>query len=144
MLHHNLDIHQRDRDGITILDLHGNLVMGKSDIALHDFVQALFDRDNRRLILNLAQISEVDTTGMESLLFLSQEYSDAGGKLVLFNIAHSHGKVYEMARLETVVEIYRDELDAINSFYPDRKVVRYDILDYVETHILHEDKTDQT
>jgi anti-sigma B factor antagonist len=144
MLNHNLNIHQRDREGITILDLHGKLVMGKSDTVLRDFVQALFDGDNRQLILNLAQISEIDTSGMESLLFLSEVYSDAGGKLVLFNIAHSHGKVYELARLETVVEIYRDELDAVNSFYPDRKVVRYDILDYVETHILHEDKTDQT
>jgi anti-sigma B factor antagonist len=144
MLHHNLDIHQREREGIVILDLHGKLIMGKSDIVLRDFVQSLLGQDNRQLILNLAQISEIDTSGMGSLLFLSEEYLDAGGKLVLFNIARSHGKVYEMARLETAVEIYRDELDAINSFFPDRKVIRYDILDYVESHILHEDKTDKT
>ena len=64
-------------------------------------------------------------------------------KLVLFNIAHSHGKVYEMARLEAVVEIYRDELDAINSFFPDRKVAHYDILEYVESQP-HEDKNHKT
>jgi anti-sigma B factor antagonist len=145
MLHRdNLEIHQREREGIAILDLHGKLVMGKADIALRDFVQSIFDHANRQLILNLAQISEIDTSGMESLLFLSEEYRDGGGKLVLFNIARTHGKVYEMARLETVVEIYRDELDAINSFFPDRKVAHYDILDYVETHILHEDKTNKT
>ena len=144
MLHHNkLDIHQREREGIVILDLHGNLIMGKSDIALRDFIQSLFDACNRQLILNLANIAEIDTSGMGSLLFLSEQYGDAGGKLVLFNIAHSHGKVYEMGRLEAAVEIYRDELDAVNSFFPDRKVVRYDILDYVESQP-HEDKNHKT
>jgi hypothetical protein len=64
--------------------------------------------------------------------------------MVLYNIAHSHGKVYEMARLETAIEIYRDELDAINSFFPDRKVIRYDILEYVEGQASHDDKSHKT
>lgn len=141
MLHHNkLDIHQREREGIVILDLKGRLVMGGADMTLRDFVQSLLSGDNRKLTLNLANVAEIDTSGNGVLLFLAQEYANGGGKLVLFNISHAHGQVYELARLETVVEIYRDELDAINSFFPDRKVVRYDILDYVETHILHEDK----
>jgi anti-sigma B factor antagonist len=144
MLHHNnFDIHQREQEGIVILDLHGKLVLGGGDIALRDFVQSLLDGGNRRLALNLAQVSEIDTSGNGVLLFVAQEYGNAEGKLVLFNIAHSHGKVYEMARLETAVEIYRDELDAINSFFPDRKVAHYDILEYVENQP-HEDKTHKT
>jgi anti-sigma B factor antagonist len=134
MLHHNkLDIHQREKDWAAILDLKGHLVMGAGDIALRDFVQSLFDLGDRKLILNLADISEIDTSGMGVLLVLAQQYRDAGGKLVLFNVPRSHGKVYEMARLEAAVEIYRDELDAVNSFFPDRKPPRYDILEYVES-----------
>jgi anti-sigma B factor antagonist len=142
MLHHNLEIRQREKEGIAILDLHGKLVMGGGDIALRDFVQSLFDQDNRQLILDLAQIAEIDTSGSGVLLFLAEQYRDGGGKLVMFNIAHTHGKIYEMARLEAAVEIYRDELDAINSFFPDRKVAHYDILDYVESQP-HEDKNHQ-
>jgi anti-sigma B factor antagonist len=143
MLHHNqLDIRQRENEGIVILDLHGHLVMGGGDITLRDFVQALFDQRNRQLILDLAKIFEIDTSGMEVLLFLAEQYRNGGGKLVLFNLAHTHGKVYEMARIETVIEIYRDELDAINSFFPDRKVTHYDILEYIENQP-HEDKTDK-
>jgi anti-sigma B factor antagonist len=142
MLHHNLEIRQREKEGIAILDLHGKLVMGGGDIALRDFVQSLFDRDNRQLVLDLAQIVEIDTAGNGVLLFLAEQYRDGGGKLVMFNIAHTHGKIYEMARLEAAVEIYRDELDAINSFFPDRKVAHYDILDYVESQ--PHDKTNQT
>ena|ERR1700721_1278404 len=141
--HKHLDIHQRENEGIVILDLHGKLIMGGGDIALRDFVQSLLDGGNRKLTLNLAQVSEIDTSGNGVLLFVAQEYANAEGKVVLFNIAHSHGQIYEMARLETVVEIYRDELDAINSFFPDRKVAHYDILEYVESQP-HEDKNHKT
>jgi len=141
MLHHDkLDIQQREKEGIAILDLHGKLIMGGGEITLQDCVQSLFDPGNRQLILDLAKVSEIDTTGMGVLLLLAEQYRIGGGKLVLFNVAHTHGKVYEMARLETVVEIYRDELDAVNSFFPDRKVIRYDILEYVERQAPHEDK----
>jgi anti-sigma B factor antagonist len=145
MLHHNsLEIHQRESQGVVILDLRGKLDMGIGDIALRDFVQSLLKRDNRKLTLNLAEVSEIDTSGMGVLLSLSGEYVKAGGKLVLFDIAHAHGKVYEMARLETVVEIYRDELDAVNSFFPDRKPPRYDILEYVESQPHEDTKNDKT
>jgi anti-sigma B factor antagonist len=134
MLHHNhLEIHQRETEGIVILDLDGKLVLGAGDSVLSDRVHALFNGDNRRLILNLAAISEIDTTGMGVLLTEAEEYLKAGGKIVLYNIAHAHGQIYEMARLESAIEIYRDELDAVNSFFPDRKTARYDILTYIES-----------
>jgi anti-sigma B factor antagonist len=145
MLHHDhLDIHQRETEGIIILDLQGKLVMGGGDIALRDFVQSLFDGGNRKLLLNLAKVSEIDTSGNGVLLLLAQQYRGAGGKLALFNIAHAHGIVYEMARLEAAVEIYRDELDAVNSFFPDRKTAHYDILEYVESQTHHEEKTQKS
>ena len=144
MLHHKFDIRKRDREGIYILDLHGHLIMGGGDIALRDFVQSLFDDGNRQLSMNLAAVAEIDTSGLGVLLFLAEQHRQVGGKIVLFNIAHAHGKVYEMARLEAAIEIYRDELDAINSFFPDRKTTRYDILEYVENQVHHENKSDQT
>jgi len=107
-------------------------VLGGGDNPLREAVQALFDGGNRKLILNLAHISNIDSSGAASLLSLAQQYSSAGGKLVLFQLAHVHGEVYEMARLEGNIEIYGVELDAVNSFFPDRAIKHYDILDYVE------------
>jgi anti-sigma B factor antagonist len=140
MLHHKgIEIHQRENQGIVVLDLQGKLEMGHGDIALGEFVRSLLDCENRQLILNLAAISEIDTSGMEILLILAERYRNSGGKMALYNIAHAHGKIYEMARLETAIEIYRDELDAVNSFFPDRKVTHYDILEYIEGRS-HEDQ----
>ncbi len=130
--HDHLDIHQRENEGIVILDLKGSLVLGGGDIPLKDSVQALFDSGNRKLILNLAHISSIDTAGAGIVLSLAQQYRVAGGKLVLLQLAHAHGELYEMARLEGTLEIYGVELDAVNSFFPDRAVKHYDILDYVE------------
>lgn len=130
--HDDLEIHQREREGIIILDLKGHLVMGHGDCALRGSVQTLFDSGNRRLILNMAGVSNIDTIGSGGLLFLAQQYREAGGKLVLFQLSHAHGKLYEMARLEAALEIYNEELDAVNSFFPDRAVPRYDILDFIE------------
>ena len=130
--HDHLEIHQREDEGVVILDLKGHLVIGSGDRALRDSVQALFNGGNRQLILNLADVSNIDTLGSEALLFLAQEYRSAGGKLVLFQLAHAHGELYEMARLEASIEIYEAAIDAVNSFFPDRAVKHYDILDYVE------------
>jgi anti-sigma B factor antagonist len=130
--HDRLKIHQRENEGIVILDLNGHLVLGSGDNALRESVQSLFDAGNRQLALNLAGVSNIDTVGGGALLLLAQEYVASGGRLVLFQLAHTHGEIYEKARLEAALEIYGTELDAVNSFFPDRAVQHYDILDYIE------------
>ena len=130
--HDKLEIEQRELEGISILDLKGHLVMGDADTALRTRVQSLFGQGNRKLILNMAGVSRIDTTGAGALQFLSQQYRDAGGRLVLFQLAHAHGELYEMARLEAALEIYSEEIDAVNSFFPERAVQHYDILDFIE------------
>jgi anti-sigma B factor antagonist len=133
MLHHeHLDIHQREQEGVVILDLKGHIVLGAGDSALRESVLSLFDAGNRQLALNLAGVSNIDTAGSGALLALAQQYRAAGGKLVLIKLAHVHEELYEMARLESRLEIYELELDAVNSFFPERKVKHYDILDYID------------
>jgi anti-sigma B factor antagonist len=141
MLHHStLDIHSRDNQGIVILDLRGKLEMGNGDIALREFVESQLGQGDRQLVLNMAHVSDIDTAGMGVLLLLAQQSRDAGGRMVLFKLDRVHAKIYEMARLETVVEIYSDEIDAVNSFFPDRVVAHYDILEYVEEHVHENDQ----
>jgi anti-sigma B factor antagonist len=143
MFHHdNLEIDQREREGIIILDLKGHLVMGAGDTALREYVQALLDGGNRRLILNMAGVSNLDTIGSGALLFLAEEYRKAGGRLVVFQVSHVHAEVYEMAHLEAAMDVCSDELDAVNSFFPDRAVAHYDILEFVE-QLEHQGETEK-
>ncbi len=130
--HDKLEIHQRENEGIVVLDLKGHLVLGRGDNALRDTVQSLFDGGNRKLVLNLAHVSNIDSSGAGILFSLAQQYGGAGGKLVLVQLAHVHAELSEMARLEATIEFYELELDAVNSFFPERVIRHYDILDYVE------------
>lgn len=138
-----LKVHQRENEGIVILDLKGHLVIGSGDRTLRESVQALFDAGNRRLILNFADVTNMDTLGTEALVFLGEQYRTAGGKLVLFQVGHTHAELYEKARLEASLEIYAAELDAVNSFFPDRATVHYDILDYVEHRLKPEEDAEK-
>jgi anti-sigma B factor antagonist len=130
--HDHLEIHQRENEGIVVLDLKGHLVLGAGDNALRDTAESLFDGGNRKLVLNLAHVSNIDSSGAGVLFALAQQYGTAGGKLVLVQLAHVHAELSEMARLEATIEFYELELDAVNSFFPDRVIKHYDILDYVE------------
>jgi len=130
--HDQLTIHQRENEGIVILDLKGHLVIGSGDNALRETVESLFDGGNRKLVLNLAHVSNIDSSGAGVLFALAQQYGAAGGKLALVQLVHVHAELSEMARLEATIEFYEVELDAVNSFFPDRVIRHYDILDYVE------------
>jgi anti-sigma B factor antagonist len=130
--HDKLETHQREREGVAILDLKGHLVLGCGDVVLRETVESLFNQGNRKLILNLAEVANIDTSGAGTILALAQQYHAAGGKLVLFQLAHPQEELYEKARLHAILEIYTLELDAVNSFFPDRRVSHYDILDYID------------
>ena len=130
--HDKLEIHQRENEGIVVLDLKGHLVLGAGDNALRETVQSLFGGGNRKLVLNLAHVANIDSSGAAVLFALAQQYGGAGGKLVLIQLAHVHATLSEMARLEATIEFYELELDAVNSFFPERVIRHYDILDYVE------------
>jgi anti-sigma B factor antagonist len=130
--HDKLEIHQRENEGIVVLDLKGHLVLGAGDNALRETVESLFDGGSRKLVLNLAHVSNIDSSGAGVLFALAQQYGGVGGKLVLVQLAHVHAELSEMARLEATIEFYELELDAVNSFFPERVIRHYDILDYVE------------
>jgi anti-sigma B factor antagonist len=131
LLDHGLDIKQRERDGIAIIDLDGRLVQGEEDMAVRQHLDALASAGQKNVILNLNKVSEIDTTGQGSLEYCADKFRKLGGKCVLLHLDPADTKVPDMFELSTDFETYEDEVDAVNSFFPDRKVPRYDILDFV-------------
>ena len=128
----HLQIEQRENEGIVILDLKGRLVLGPEDVALRQQFQALREAGYTNAALNLKEVSEMDTTALGTLLFCAAKSREAGGRLVLFNLSPKHSELSNMVRLNSAFEIYPDEVAAVNSFFPDRAVQHYDILEFVE------------
>jgi anti-sigma B factor antagonist len=128
----DLRIKQREREGIVILDLKGRLVLGPEDVALRQRLQALRDEGHVNVALNLKGVSDMDTTALGTLVFCSMKFRDAGGRLVLFNLSPKHSQLSNLVKLNTAFEMYPGEVDALNSFFPERVVPHYDILEFVE------------
>jgi anti-sigma B factor antagonist len=127
-----LEIEQRQNEGIIILDLKGRLVLGPEDLALRQRLQSLLDAGHHKVIVNLKDVSDIDSTGLGTLVTCALRFRDSGGKLVLLHLNDSQARLPDILKLNAVFETYQDELPAVNSFFPERAINRYDILDFVE------------
>jgi len=127
-----LEIHQREREGIAILDLKGRITAGQEAGALREKVSQDIAAGARSLVLNMDGVDYVDSTGLGALVMSATTARKAGGNVKLVNLNRRNIELLVMTKLATVFEIFTDEQDAINSYYPDRKVKTFDILDFVQ------------
>ena len=128
----NLQIEQRERERVVILDLKGCLVLGEEDLSVLQRLLLLLDSRHRQVILNLTEVSHIDQSGLDTVAFCAARFHDVGGRLVLLDLRQSRAQVADLSRLNTVSETYQEETEAVNSFFPDRVVPRYDILEFVK------------
>jgi anti-sigma B factor antagonist len=126
-----LQIEQREREKIVILDLKGSLVLGEEDLSLLQRLLYLLDSRHRQVILNLKEVSNIDESGLDTVAFCVTRFHDVGGRLVLLNLGQSHAGVADTSKLNIISQTYQEETEAVNSFFPDRVVPRYDILEFV-------------
>lgn len=128
-----LEIHHREKDGIEILDLKGRLTIGEEDVAFREEFQRLVDSGKIKIIINLKEVTDVDSVGVGTLIFAQGRLAKLGGRLALVNLQPSHVELLALLKLELVFDIYDDEIDAVNSFFPERVVKRVDVLSLVQS-----------
>ena len=128
-----LEIVHRKQDGVEILDLRGRVTFGEEDLILRNEIKGAVAAGNNRLVLNLGKVTDIDTTGLGTLLFARAELRKAGGGLALADLRLAHIKLLVVAKMGTVFEVFHQAQDAIDSFFPDRNLQRYDILKFVES-----------
>lgn len=127
-----LEIRERQREGIVILDLHGRITAGEDAAHLRETLRGLAAEGKTRVILNLQHVDYIDSTGLGTLVMGFTTLRKAGGVLKLLQLSRRNIELLVFTKLETVFEIFDDELDAVNSFFPGRSVRRFDILSFVQ------------
>lgn len=128
----SFDIQKREQEGIVILDLKGRLVVGEAVGALRGQLTAETTQGSRRVILNLDAVSYIDSTGLGSLVICFTTMQKAGGAMKLLKLNKRNIELLILTKLSTVFEVFQDEQDAINSFFPERKIEKFDILSFVQ------------
>jgi anti-sigma B factor antagonist len=128
-----LEIVGREQEGIEILDLKGRLTFGEEDLQLRERLERLVREKKTKVVMNVDNLHQIDTTGIGTLLFARDTLRASAGGLALARLKRAHIEAIMKAKLEVVFEIYEDDQDAVNSFFPGREVAHYDVLRFVRT-----------
>lgn len=128
----SLEIAQREKEGILIFDLDGRITAGEEAAGLRERLREAAGAGRRNVLLNLEKIDYIDSTGLGALVVCYTSLRKAGGTLKLTNLSRRNIELLVFTKLETVFEIFENEQDAVNSFFPDRKIKRFDILSFVQ------------
>jgi anti-sigma B factor antagonist len=128
----SLDIQQREHEGIVILDLKGRITVGPEATALRDRIAALIQAGTVNMILNMGNVAYIDSTGLGALVMCATSVRRQSGNMKLLNLNRRNIELLIMTKIATVFDLFADEQDAVNSFFPDRKIKAFDILSFVQ------------
>ena len=112
----NLNIAERRNDLITILDLEGNIRLGDGSPELHEALRLLVERGDKNILLNMAKVSHIDSSGLGELVSGYTTIHKAGGEIKLLHLSERVHELMTMTKLLTVFDVYDDEVKAIQSF----------------------------
>jgi anti-sigma B factor antagonist len=111
-----LTIENREVAHVTILDMHGRIVLGDETHAVRDAVRDLVAQGKKKIILNLVGVDYIDSSGVGELVGSYTTVRNAGGELKLLNLTQKVQDVLYVTKLYTVFDIKDDEFTAVRSF----------------------------
>lgn len=126
-----MEIKERQREGIRILDLEGSLIAGEPCQQLRE--KATADLASKpRVVVNLANVDYIDSSGLGMLVNCFSTLERNGGGLRILSPSERDMELMVLTKLATVFQIFDDEQEAVNSFFPDRMIKKFDILSFVQ------------
>ncbi|HEY6217595.1 MAG TPA: STAS domain-containing protein [Pyrinomonadaceae bacterium] len=111
-----LDVNERQAGDVTILDLSGEVRIGDSSVALRDSIRKLADTGKNKVLLNLAGVKYIDSSGIGELIANYTTISRQGGQLKLLNLTDRIQNLLVITKLLTVFDSYDNESEALQSF----------------------------
>ena len=111
-----LDVKERQAGDVTILDMTGEVRIGEGSISLRDSIRNLADQGKKKVLLNLAGVKYMDSTGVGELIANYTTISRQGGQLKLLNLTDRIQNLLVITKLLTVFDSYDDEAEALKSF----------------------------
>ncbi len=111
-----LNIMERQVGDITILDMNGKITIGEGSVALRSAIRRLLEEGKKKILLNLAGVGYIDSSGIGELVSSYTAINNAGGQLKLLSLTQKLQDLLAITKLLTVFETYDDEEEAKASF----------------------------
>jgi len=112
----SLKIESREVAHVTILDVQGRIILGDELTELRDAIHKLIDQGKKKIILNLAGVDYIDSSGVGELVGCYTTVRNSGGELKLLNLTQKVQDVLYVTKLYTVFDVRDDEFKAVKSF----------------------------
>src|SRR5579871_4110288 len=106
----------RQVDGVTIVDLSGRITLGEGSVILRDTVRDLLGKNQKKILLNLGDVSYIDSSGIGELVSGFTTVTNQGGQLKLLNLTKRVKDLLQITKLYTVFDVHDDEATAVRSF----------------------------
>ena len=111
-----LEVTERQAGDVTILDMSGAVRMGEGSIELRNPIRGLVDGGKKKILLNLAEVGYIDSSGIGELVSSYTAINKDGGQLTLLNLKQKLRDLLTITKLLTVFDVYETEPEALNSF----------------------------
>jgi anti-sigma B factor antagonist len=111
-----MKIVERQINDVTLLDLHGKIMIGEGDDALRDAVTKVVEAGKTKIILNLGEVDYVDSAGLGEIVRCYTTVSRKGGRLKLIHLTKKIRDLLSITKLLTVFETFDSEDEAVRSF----------------------------
>ena len=106
----------RDAGEVTVVDLSGRITLGEGSALLRKTVRGLLGEQRKRIVLNLADVDYIDSSGIGELVSGFTAVKNQGGDLKLLQLTKRVRDLLQITKLYTVFEVFSDEGTAIRSF----------------------------
>ena len=118
----NLKTKTRQVDGIAVVDVSGRITLGEETKLLRETVQRLLGGGEKEILLNLAEVSFIDSAGLGELVSAFTSVRNRGGDMKLLQLTRRVHDLLQITKLYTVFDISDDEAAAIQSFQMRKRV----------------------
>jgi anti-sigma B factor antagonist len=106
----------RQVDGVTIVDCSGRITLGEGSVILRDTVRELLSKGQKKILLNLGEVTYIDSSGIGELVSAFTTVRNQGGELKLLNLTKTVHDLLQITKLYTVFDVREDEAGAVKAF----------------------------
>ena len=106
----------RDIGDVTVIDMEGRITLGEGSALLRDLVKENLGKGRKKIVMNLAGINYIDSTGLGELVSGYRLVKSEGGELKLLNLSKKVTDLLQITKLYTVFDIHTQEAQAVASF----------------------------
>lgn len=112
----SLSTSMREVNGVVIVDLSGRITLGEASGKLRDTVRDLLSKGNKKILLNLGDVTYIDSSGLGELVSSYTTAANQGAKVKLLNVQKKVDDLLQITKLYTVFDSFTDESKAVGSY----------------------------